>query len=91
MLKRARNFLCFRRSFIPLIVASIAPLPIPQLLIATSLLRPVRYLYAFTIFRPPRRPQHAWRQLVEVVRYPGLLLFTVLLFGNRGNENVIGG
>ena len=87
-------FYAFGALFIPLIVASIAAvLPIPQLLIATSLLPGLCVIvYAVCDF-PPAREGHtmAWRELVEVVRYPGLLLFTVLLFVESGNENVIGG
>lgn len=33
----------------------------------------------------------AWKEIVEVVRYPGLLLFGILLFMESGNEAVLAG
>lgn len=94
MLNLLGIFYAFGALFIPLVVASIAAvLPIPQLLVASSLLPGLCVIaYAVCDF-PPAREGHnmAWRELVEVVRYPGLLLFALLLCVESGIENVIGG
>jgi fucose permease len=94
MLNLLGIFYAFGALFIPLVVASVASvLPIPQLLVASSIL-PALCVIAYAVCDfPPAREGHnmSWRELGEVVRYPGLLLFGLLLFLESGNENVIGG
>ncbi len=87
-------FYGFGALFIPLLAAAITSLlPMPDLLVLTALLPAIgAAAYAVLPF-PAAREGHGmtWREIVEVVRYPGLLLFGLALFMESGNEAVLAG
>ena len=94
MLNLLGIFYGFGALFIPLLAASITSwLPMPELLTITAVLPAIgAILYALLPF-PSAREGHgmSWREILEVVRYPGLLLFGVALFLESGNEAVLAG
>lgn len=94
MLNLLGIFYGFGALFIPLLAASITSLlPMPDLLLFTAVL-PAAGAVAYALLPfPPAREGHgmAWREIVEVVRYPGLLLFGVVMFLESGNEAVLAG
>ena len=94
MLNLLGIFYGFGALFIPLLAASITSLlPMPELLLCTAALPAIGAIaYALLPF-PPAREGHgmSWREIMEVVRYTGLLLFGLLLFIESGNEAVLGG
>ena len=94
MLNLLGIFYGFGALFIPLLAASITKLlPMPELLLWTAVLPAIAVVaYAVLLF-PPAREGHgmSWREIVEVARYPGLLLFGLLLFIESGNEAVLAG
>ena len=94
MLNLLGVFYGFGALFIPLLAASITSLlPMPELLLCTAVLPAIGVvIYAVLPFPPPREGHGmSWREIVEVVHYPGLLLFGVLLFIESGNEAVLAG
>jgi fucose permease len=94
MLNLLGIFYGFGALFIPLLAASITRLlPMPELLLCTAALPAIGVVaYAVLPFPPPREGHGMrWREILEVVRYPGLLLFGLLLFIESGNEAVLGG
>jgi fucose permease len=79
---------------IPLAAAALAAwLSITQLLVAASALALlVMLLYVAIGFPPPReREGFSWADAARVVRYPGVLMFGVLLLFQSGSEAAIGG
>ena len=79
---------------IPLAAASIeGRLTIPQLFLCCAILAAVCALcYAAISFPPARTKQvFSWRELLEVVRYSGVLLLAFILFLESGNEACIAG
>lgn len=94
MLNLLGIFYGFGALFIPLLAAGITTLlPMPELLLFTATL-PAMGAMAYAVLPfPSAREGHGmtWRQVVEVIRYPGLLLFGVLLFLESGNEAVLAG
>ena len=94
MLNLLGIFYGFGALFIPLLAASITSLlPMPKLLLYTAVL-PANGIIAYAVLPfPPPREGHGmrWREILEVVRYPGLLLFGLLLFIESGNEAVLAG
>src|SRR5690242_15931299 len=94
MLNLLGIFYGFGALFIPLLAAGITSLlPMPELLLCAAVLPGIGVVaYALLTF-PPAREGHgmSWREILEVVRYPGLLLFGLLLFIESGNEAVLGG
>ncbi|HTM90158.1 MAG TPA: MFS transporter, partial [Terriglobales bacterium] len=94
MLNLLGIFYGFGALFIPLLAAGITSLlPMPELLIFTAILPAIGAVAYAVLPFPPAREGHgmAWREVVEVVRYPGLLLFAALLFLESGNEAVLAG
>ncbi|HET7750348.1 MAG TPA: MFS transporter [Terriglobales bacterium] len=94
MLNLLGIFYGFGALFIPLLAASITSLlPMPELLLCTAALPAIAVVaYAVLPFPLPREGHGmSWREIVEVVRYPGLLLFGLLLFIESGNEAVLAG
>lgn len=94
MLNLLGIFYGFGALFIPLLAASITSLlPMPKLLLYTAVLPAIGIIaYAVLPFPPPREGHGMrWREILEVVRYPGLLLFGLLLFIESGNEAVLAG
>jgi MFS transporter, FHS family, glucose/mannose:H+ symporter len=94
MLNLLGIFYGFGALFIPLLAASITSLlPMPKLLLYTAVLPALGVvIYAVLPFPPPREGHGmSWREILEVVRYPGLLLFGLLLFIESGNEAVLAG
>jgi fucose permease len=94
MLNLLGIFYGFGALFIPLLAAGITSLlPMPKLLLCTAVLPAFGVVvYAVLPFPPPREGHGmSWREIVEVVRYPGLLLFGLLLFIESGNEAVLAG
>jgi MFS transporter, FHS family, glucose/mannose:H+ symporter len=94
MLNLLGIFYGFGALFIPLLAASITSLlPMPRLLLCTAVLPAIAVVaYAVLPFPVPREGHAiAWREIVEVVRYPGLLLFAAVLFLESGNEAVLAG
>lgn len=94
MLNLLGIFYGFGALFIPLLAASITSLlPMPELLLYTAVLPAIGIIaYAVLPFPPPREGHGMrWREILEVVRYPGLLLFGLLLFIESGNEAVLAG
>jgi len=94
MLNLLGIFYGFGALFIPLLTASITSLlPMSRLLLFTAALPALGAIaYALLPF-PAAREGHgmSWREIVVVVRYPGLLLFGTLLFMESGNEAVLAG
>jgi len=94
MLNLLGIFYGFGALFIPLLAAGITSLlPMPRLLFFTAILPAIGAVaYALLPF-PAAREGHgiAWREVVKVVRYPGLLLFATLLFLESGNEAALAG
>ena len=87
-------FYGFGALFIPLLAAGITSLlPMPELLLCTAVLPAIGVVAYAVLPFPPAREGHgmSWREIVEVVRYPGLLLFGLLLFIESGNEAVLAG
>jgi FHS family glucose/mannose:H+ symporter-like MFS transporter len=94
MLNLLGIFYGFGALFIPLLAASITSLlPMPKLLLYTAVLPALgAVIYAVLPFPPPREGHGmSWREILEVARYPGLLLFGLLLFIESGNEAVLAG
>lgn len=94
MLNLLGIFYGFGALFIPLLAASITSLlPMPELLLCTAALPAIAVVaYAVLPFPLPREGHGmSWREILEVVRYPGLLLFGLLLFIESGNEAVLAG
>ena len=94
MLNLLGIFYGFGALFIPLLAAGITSLlPMPELLLFTAILPAIGAVAYAVLPFPPAREGHglAWREVVEVVRYPGLLLFAALLFLESGNEAVLAG
>ncbi|HEY6935780.1 MAG TPA: MFS transporter [Terriglobales bacterium] len=94
MLNLLGIFYGFGALFIPLLAASITSLlPMPKLLLCTAVLPAFGVVVYAVLPFPPAREGHgmSWREIVEVVRYPGLLLFGLLLFIESGNEAVLAG
>lgn len=80
--------------FIPLLAASLtAHFSYEELLLVGAILAIVCVLaYGLLHFPPAREAQgFSLREAVEVVRYPGIMLFALLLFFQAGNEAAIGG
>jgi len=80
--------------FIPLVAASALTLvTMPQLmLIAAALAALLAAVYAGLTFPPARESRHvSWREPLKVVRYPGVVLFGLLLFFESGNESALTG
>jgi MFS transporter, FHS family, glucose/mannose:H+ symporter len=79
---------------IPLVAASIeGRLTIPQLFVFCAILATVCALWYAVISFPSARAKQAfcWRELIEVVRYGGVLLLAFILFLESGNEACIAG
>lgn len=79
---------------IPLAAAALAAwLSIAQLLAAASTLALLTAMaYAALRFPPPKESEgFAWSEAARVVRYPGVLLFGVLLLFQSGSEAAVGG
>lgn len=94
MLNLLGIFYGFGALFIPLLAAGITSLlPMPKLLLCTAVLPACGVVIYAALPFPPAREGHgmSWREIVEVVRYPGLLLFGLLLFIESGNEAVLAG
>ncbi len=94
MLNLLGIFYGFGALFIPLLAAVITNLlPMPELLLFTAILPAIAVVAYAVLPFPPAREGHgmAWKEIVEVVRYPGLLLFGILLFMESGNEAVLAG
>lgn len=94
MLNLLGIFYGFGALFIPLLAASITSLlPMPELLLYTAVLPAIGIIAYGVLPFPPPREGHGmrWREILEVVRYPGLLLFGLLLFIESGNEAVLAG
>ncbi len=94
MLNLLGIFYGFGALFIPLLAAGITSLlPMPELLLFTAMLPAMGAIAYAALPFPPAREGHgmSWREVVEVVRYPGLLLFAALLFLESGNEAVLAG
>lgn len=94
MLNLLGIFYGFGALFIPLLAAGITSLvPMPELLLWTAVLPAIGAIgYAALSFPPPREGHGmTWREVAEVVRYPGLLLFGLLMFLESGNEAVLAG
>jgi fucose permease len=94
MLNLLGIFYGFGALFIPLLAASITKLlPMPELLLCTAVLPAIAVVAYAVLPFPPAREGHgmSWREILEVVRYPGLLLFGLLLFIESGNEAVLAG
>jgi fucose permease len=94
MLNLLGIFYGFGALFIPLLAAGITGLlPMPKLLLFTAVLPAIGAIGYATLSFPPAREGHgmSWREVVEVVRYPGLLLFGFLMFVESGNEAVLAG
>ena len=94
MLNLLGIFYGFGALFIPLLAASITRLlPMPHLLLVTAVLPAIIALAYVILPFPAAREGHgmSWREILEVVRYPGLLLFALALFVESGNEAVLAG
>jgi fucose permease len=94
MLNLLGLFYGFGALFIPLLAASITALmPMPDLLLASAALPAICAVGYLVLPFPPAHAGHgmSWREVVEVVRYPGLLLFGIVLFMESGNEAVVSG
>ncbi|HEV2118232.1 MAG TPA: MFS transporter [Terriglobales bacterium] len=94
MLNLLGIFYGFGALFIPLLAAGITSLlPMPELLLCTAVLPLIAIVACAVLPFPPPREGHgmSWREILEVVRYPGLLLFSLLLFIESGNEAVLAG
>lgn len=94
MLNLLGIFYGFGALFIPLLAAGITSLlPMPELLLFTAVLPAIGAISYAVLPFPPAREGHgmAWREVVEVVRYPGLLLFGLVMFMESGNEAVLAG
>ena len=79
---------------IPLAAAGIeGQLTIPQLFLCCAILATVCALWYAAISFPPARTKLAfsWRELLEAVRYSGVLLLAFILFLESGNEACIAG
>ena len=79
---------------IPLVAASIeGRLTIPQLFLLCAILATLCALWYAVISFPAARTKQAfsWRELLEVVRYGGVLLLAFILFLESGNEACIAG
>src|SRR5438105_540808 len=80
--------------FMPFLAASItAVMSMSQLLLISAAL-PAACAVAYAVLPfPPAREGHGMslRELLEVVRYPGLFVFAFLMFFESGNEAVLGG
>jgi len=94
MLNLLGIFYGFGALFVPLLAASITSLlPMSRLLLVTAVLPAIGAVaYAVLPFTPAREGHGmTWREVLEVVRYPGLLLFGIALFVESGNEAVLAG
>lgn len=94
MLNLLGIFYGFGALFVPLLAASITSLlPMSRLLLVTAVLPAIGAVTYAVLPFPPAREGHGmtWREILEVVRYPGLLLFGIALFVESGNEAVLAG
>jgi fucose permease len=94
MLNLLGIFYGFGALFVPLLAASITSLlPMSRLLLVTAVLPAIGAVAYAVLPFPPAREGHGmtWREVLEVVRYPGLLLFGIALFVESGNEAVLAG
>jgi len=94
MLNLLGIFYGFGALFVPLLAASITSLlPMSRLLLVTAVLPAIGAVAYAVLPFPPAREGHGmtWREVLEVVRYPGLLLFGNALFVESGNEAVLAG
>ncbi len=94
MLNLLGIFYGFGALFVPLLAASITSLlPMSRLLLVTAVLPAIGAVAYAVLPFPPAREGHGmtWREILEVVRYPGLLLFGIALFVESGNEAVLAG
>jgi len=79
---------------IPLMAASIeGHFSIPQLFLFCAVLATVCALCYTVVWFPPAKTKQAfsWRELLEVGKYPGVMLLALILFLESGNEACIAG
>ncbi|HVR44395.1 MAG TPA: MFS transporter [Thermoanaerobaculia bacterium] len=87
-------FFGFGALFMPLVAASVTDrLTIPQLLlIGAALAGATTVVYLALSFPPPSEPAgFSLFATLRVARFPGVLLFAMILFFQSGNESSIGG